>query len=102
MEKYYHLYTTALKKCQLFRNDSDRIFFLNRLAIYRAEYNVIIYVYCLMDNHLHLLVSGEEEAILAFFRQLKTIYGWYLSNSKTDVVDVDLTEFNANLRVIKG
>ena len=102
MEKYYHLYTTALKKCQLFRNDSDRIFFLNRLAIYRVEYNVVIYAYCLMDNHIHLLVSGEEESILAFFRQLKTMYGWYLSKSETEVVNVDLTEFKANLRVIKG
>ena len=99
--KYWHLYSSPLTDCLLFRDDNDKRYFLNRLALCLLSRKIKIYAYCIMDNHIHLLLSGEEEEIDAFFLDLKRSYGKYVAQDKTKA-EVDLTEFNHSKRVITG
>ena len=99
--RYWHLYSTPLKDCLLFRNDKDKRYFLNRLALCLLAHHIKIYAYCLMDNHIHLLISGEESDIDAFFLDLKRAYGKYVSQD-TSRGEVDLSKFNQSKRVITG
>ena len=78
MEKYYHLQSSPLLHCPLFRNDVGRRFFLNHLALVLIDSRVKIYVYCLMDNHIHFLVSGEENDIIELFAEVKI--GGYINS----------------------
>ena len=99
--KYWHLYSTPLTDCLLFRNDKDKKYFLNRLALCLLAHNIKIYAYCLMDNHIHLLISGEEADIDSFFLDLKRAYGKYVAQDTT-AGEVDLSKFNQSKRVITG
>ena len=76
---YYHLTSNHLIKGMLFRDAEDKRCFINRMAVLAIDMNVIIYAYCIMDNHIHLLVSGSEEDILAFFSAIKKEYAQYAS-----------------------
>lgn len=99
MENYWHLYTSPLPNCPLFRDEIDKMFFLNRIALCKQVHKIKVYVYCLMDNHIHILVSGDEEAVSAFFLDLKKAYGKHLSKHKM-TINVDLSEFNLGKRVV--
>ena len=100
MEKYYHLYSSPLKS-PLFVNDDDRKFFLNRLALSHINKEFKTLVYCLMDNHVHLLVLGEEERIIQSFKGIKRLYSRHL-NRREESVSVDIGNFNISLRLING
>ena len=47
----YHVILRGNNKQNLFNDDSDRNFFLCRLRKYSKELGVVVYAYCLMNNH---------------------------------------------------
>ncbi len=63
----YHLSSSHLEKQSLFRSDSDFIFGVNTLALLLPLFDVSLIAYCLMDNHLHLLLNGRLESCLSFY-----------------------------------
>ncbi len=63
----YHLSSSHLEKQTVFRTDDDFIFGVNSLALLLTLFDVRLIAYCLMDNHLHLLLSGCLEACLGFY-----------------------------------
>ncbi|MCO6491732.1 MAG: transposase [Phaeodactylibacter sp.] len=52
---YYHVYNRTNNKELLFRNDDNRILFLEKYKEYLQDY-LHTYAYCLLGNHFHLLV----------------------------------------------
>ena len=98
---YYHVYSSPLQKCPLFKDDTDRRFFLNRIVLCLLGTNILIYAFCLMDNHIHFLVSGEESSILKLFTDVKREYGRWLSRS-SGPIEVNLDGFEISMRLIKG
>lgn len=63
---YWHHVTQRGNHQQIvFFTDADRIFYLNRLQHYCAEFALHIGGYCLMSNHVHLLVVPETSTSLA-------------------------------------
>jgi REP element-mobilizing transposase RayT len=53
----YHVIVRGNQRRKTFRSDDDYKAYLDRLEKYRAKCNVRIYAYCLMPNHVHLLVE---------------------------------------------
>lgn len=98
---FYHVYSSPLQKCPLFRNDADRRFFLNRVVLCLPGTNIQIYAFCLMDNHVHFLISGIESDIRKLFSCIKREYGRWV-NSSDGPVEVKLDDFEISMRVIKG
>ena len=44
-----------------FLSDKDKHYYLNKLQEYSQKFNVKIHAYVLMSNHVHLLLSPEEQ-----------------------------------------
>lgn len=65
-EKTYHLYTHANGSENLFRNDENFRYFLERYDVYIPAVADTL-AWCLMPNHLHLLVRIKSEATLTEF-----------------------------------
>ncbi len=61
---YYHLYNRGVDGRQIFLNESNYLFFTNRLLCYSRQNDITIIAYCLMPTHYHLLVhqNGERPA----------------------------------------
>ena len=53
----YHIILRGVNKQDIFLDDSDKIRFLETLFRYCRESGTKIIVYCLMSNHVHLLIN---------------------------------------------
>ena len=57
----YHVVLKGLDGRNIFLDDADRLMFIDKLKKARQAGGFKLYAYCLMDNHVHLLVKEEEE-----------------------------------------
>jgi REP element-mobilizing transposase RayT len=51
---WYHVISRGIERRDIFRDDSDRIDFLERLFGLTESHAVLVHAYCLMQNHFHL------------------------------------------------
>jgi len=55
-------------------DDTDYRAYLRRLALYRERYDVTLYAYCLMPNHVHLLARTGVTPLAKFMQGLQQSY----------------------------
>ena len=75
----YHVTSRGNEKAQIFLEDMDRHVFLKYLSEVAERYTWIVYAYCLMGNHYHLLVRTPEANISRGMRQLNGVYAQYFN-----------------------
>jgi len=76
----HHVTQRGNNRSFVFFDDEDRQTYLDILSNYARKYFLQIWAYCLMDNHVHLLVVPEEEDSLARGISLTNqVYTQYLS-----------------------
>jgi putative transposase len=61
----HHVTQRGNNRATVFFDDQDRQTYLDLLAKYSKAFALQIWAYCLMDNHVHLLVVPEKEKSLA-------------------------------------
>lgn len=68
----------GINKQVLFEDDEDRERFVGCLQYYRSVSQYAIYGYCLMDNHVHLLMKEGKESIGQTMKRIGVSYvAWY-------------------------
>lgn len=75
----YHVTCRGNERRKIFRDDQDRKRFLERLASSAETHQVRIYLYCLMPNHVHLLVETPLGNLDRFVGSLLTGYTVYFN-----------------------
>lgn len=78
MKKCYLVSTAHMEDGLWFLDEGDFVTGMNHVAIQAASSNVIILAFILMSNHLHFIVYGRWEDVLAFINGLKSRYSNYL------------------------
>ena len=69
---------------KIFSGDEDRDFFLDNLELQLRKAGYLLYAWCLMDNHYHLLIRVNEFPLGIFMRQVNGRYAQYFrKKSKT-------------------
>ena len=71
--KIYHIMARDVNQQKIFSSD-DYERFLNILARYCRKNNCKIYSYCLMDNHIHLLLKEGLEPIATTMKEIGKIF----------------------------
>ncbi len=61
----HHVTQRGNRRADVFLDSSDRSAYLNFLAKYRSKHKLEILAYCLMSNHIHLIVIPKEPHSLA-------------------------------------
>ena len=74
---YFHLIVRGIGKQILFEERGDYLFFLNRLERYCLEQDVGVCAYCLMENHVHLLVHDGKDHVSLLMKKLGVSYSQY-------------------------
>lgn len=69
-KSYYHVLNRGIDKRRLFCCNKDYTHFLNTLRAYLPCFSISILHFCLMPNHIHLLVYAEKSKDLPKFMQL--------------------------------
>lgn len=80
MKKSYLVTTDHLEEGLWFRDDDDFIAGMNYVAVVAYRTKVTVLSFILMSNHLHFVVYGWREDVLAFINGIKRRYGHYLRN----------------------
>jgi REP-associated tyrosine transposase len=70
----HHVIGGGIERTSIFRTDRDRADFLNRLANQCLGGNLIVYAWCLLSNHFHLLVRTGREPLSRSMEKLLTGY----------------------------
>ncbi len=74
----YHITLRSINQHIIFEDSIDYQKFLFILSDCKRKHEVEIYAYCLMDNHVHLLLHSSPERLASFFQSLGTRFvRWY-------------------------
>ena len=77
----YHVMLRGVDKRIIFTDDMDRIVFLKRIERVKRISDFKLYAYCLMDNHVHMLIGEGNEPLEVVFKRIGVSYVSYF-NSK--------------------
>lgn len=75
----YHIMLRGNEKKEVFLGDDDCQRFLEILSKKKAEYEFAVYSYCLMDNHIHLVLREDKNEISTIMKGIATSYAMYFN-----------------------
>jgi len=75
----YHIILRGNNKQNLFLDDKDRMYFLQKMKKYSKELEIDIYCYCLMTNHVHILIGKAGVSLSLFVQKLANSYVFYFN-----------------------
>lgn len=79
----YHVIMRGINKQNIFEDEEDRGKFIETLGYYKMPSGYMLYGYCLMDNHIHLLLGEGKETMGKAIQRISSSYvRWY--NQKYD------------------
>lgn len=74
----YHIMVRGVNRQIIFRRPRDKFKFLQTLSHYKEQCGFNIFSYCLMDNHVHLLIKENREPISKCMHRINTSYAiWF-------------------------
>lgn len=75
----YHVIQRGNERKNIFQGDDDKSRFLETLDRMKIKYNFLIYAYCLMDNHVHLIINDNGNDISQIIKSINISYAYYFN-----------------------
>lgn len=76
----YHVINRGNNKKDIFLDDKDYNIFLKQLLDVKIEKDFLLYAYCLMPNHFHLLIETIDTPLSKIMHKLLTCYAIYFNS----------------------
>lgn len=73
----YHIMLRGANRQEIFHDDEDCLKFLDLIHIYKLKTEVGIFSWCLMSNHVHLLLKEGNEDVSATIKRIGVSYVSY-------------------------
>lgn len=74
----YHVMLRGINKQVIFECDSDKYHFMKVLQECKEVSGFKLHAFCLMNNHIHLLIEPAEESLEVIFKRIGSRYAvWY-------------------------
>ncbi len=93
----YHIIQRGNERKNLFISEEDRVRFLDTLARMRDKYNFKLEAYCLMDNHVHLLIHDNGNDISKVVKSINISYAYYFNRKYKRVGHLFQDRFKSEL-----
>ncbi len=82
----YHIITRGNQKQRIFLDEQDCEVYLSKLKRYKLRYGFLLYAFCLMPNHVHLIGEPKETFNLSkFMHGLNRSYTAYFNEKYNKV-----------------
>ena len=81
----YHVMLRGINRQLIFEDDEDQSKFLDLLCRFKKECGFELFGYCLMGNHVHLLIKENAVPLETIFKKIGAAYVYYF-NQKYDRV----------------
>lgn len=79
----YHITVRGNNREKIFFCDDDKIRYLDTLKRYKEKFKINLYAYCLMDNHVHLVIDCNGQDISRIMKGISLSHAIYI-NKKYD------------------
>ena len=76
---FYHVLLRGIGKQNIFEDDKDRQHFIETLERYKAELKFEIHAYCLMGNHVHILLKDADQRLDLIMKKIAGSYAWHFN-----------------------
>lgn len=74
----YHVMLRGIDRQQIFEDTQDYLFFLQIVQECREQCGFKLYAYCLMGNHVHMLIKVQADGVETIFKRIAGRYVyWY-------------------------
>jgi len=77
--KVYHIILKGIDDQDIFYDDQDRKIFLKQILDSKSEFNYIVYAYCLMGNHVHMVIKSQDVFLSKSIQSLLVRYVHYFN-----------------------
>lgn len=76
---FYHVMIRGNERKNLFLDDQDRLYFMGILKTKKEDNRYKLHAFCIMDNHVHLLLQECEEDIANIMKRINISYVFYFN-----------------------
>lgn len=73
----YHVILRGANRQEIFHDDTDRLKFLEIVTKYKQKVDLTVFAWCLMNNHVHLLIKEGQEKISVTMQRIAVSYAQY-------------------------
>ena len=73
----YHVMLRGIDRQTIFEDEEDYLYFLEAIRQCREECGFKLYAYCLMGNHVHILLKEENVGLESIFKRISGRYVYY-------------------------
>jgi putative transposase len=75
----YHVMLRGNEKKYLFYDEDDKERLLDTLKVKKENGEYLLYAFCLMDNHVHLVVKDCDNNLPSIMKRINTSYAYYFN-----------------------
>ncbi|MCM8711738.1 transposase [Clostridium sp. SYSU_GA19001] len=76
----FHVMARSISEVNLFKDNQDKACYLEFVKKYQKTYEFRVYGYCLMDNHLHLIIDTNGTDISRIMHSINFSYAQYFNH----------------------
>lgn len=76
----YHITERGNHRNDIFRDGEDYQVYITILGEALEKYDAILYCYCMMTNHVHLVIETNDEKISKVMKRINEFYTRYFNN----------------------
>ena len=74
MTKVYHVILRGNDRQDIFYEEQDYKKFLKLIVVTKEKYQYEVYAYCLMTNHVHLILYDKNDQISKIMQSIEIAY----------------------------
>lgn len=93
----YHVIARGNNRQPIFVTQKNYQYYLNLLAKVKDELPFVLYSFCLMPNHIHLLIKTKDAPLSRIMSKVQTSYAKYFNRSRKTVGHVFQGRYKAIL-----
>jgi putative transposase len=64
---------------KIFRDEEDKARMIDTLGDKKKAEEYFLYAYCVMDNHIHLIIKEGKDPIASIVKRIATSYSYYFN-----------------------
>jgi putative transposase len=82
---FYHIMMRGINRERIYQSEEAKKQMLDILSEKVADSDVGIYAYCVMDNHIHLLVKAEPENLAVTMKRINGSFAMYYNRKQNRI-----------------
>lgn len=79
-DSIFHVMARSISEVDLFKDNEDKIAYLELIKRYKTIFCFKVYGFCLMDNHLHMIIDANGADISTIMHSINFAYAMYFNS----------------------